>query len=359
VIARGCRNLARLVAVAALLTEAAITHAAPAPMPPPKVILVRPPAAPATVSEALVRLRGELVAAGFAAEVVETALGPDVRASLEKLAPASSGSPTALVAVVASADPATAELWVIDRVTGKTVVRRVNAGAVDPPRVAEVLSVRAVELLRASFLELAIGTAPRSAEAPPPPPAPVVERFVTAPLEEAEPDWTWAVEAGGGTAAAINGPWNAILSVARLEHAFGPHFCARVTFAGLGTAARVDTPQGFVGVSPTVLLAEALVRFRRGRRIEPLVTVGAGALRLATDSHESSPYDAVSGARWGAAADVGIGVRIPLRRHRFELGVEAHALGAQPYPSIRFFGTEIAQAGRPSLIGSVTLLGGI
>jgi hypothetical protein len=187
----------------------------------------------------------------------------------------------------------------------------------------------------------------------------VVERFATAPLEEAEPDWTWAVEAGGGTAAAIDGPWNAILSVARIEHAFGRRLCARVTFAGLGTAARVDTPQGYVGVSQTVLLGEALVRFRRGRRIEPLITLGAGALRLATDSHETAPYMAVSGARWGAAADVGIGVRIPLRRHRFELGIEAHALAAQPYPSVRFFGSEIAQAGRPSLIGSVTLLGGI
>ena len=154
-IARGCRNLARLVAVAALLTEAATTYGAPAPLPPPKVILVRPPMAPAAVSEALVRLRGELVAAGFAAEVVETALGSDVRGSLEKLAPASDGAATALVAVIASADPTSAELWVIDRVTGKTVVRRVNAGATDPRRVAEVLSVRAVELLRASFLELA------------------------------------------------------------------------------------------------------------------------------------------------------------------------------------------------------------
>ena len=240
--------------------------------------------------------------------------------------------------------------------TGKTVVRRVNAGGADAPRVAEVLAVRAVELLRASFLELAIA-APPSTEAPPPPPV-VVERFATATLEEA--DWTWAVEAGGGTADAIHGPWNAILSVARIEHAFGQRFCARVTFAGLGTAARVDTPGGgYVGLSQTVLLAEGLFRFRRGRRIEPIVSLGAGALRLAADSHESAPYAALSSARWAGAGDAGVGVRLPLRRHRFELGVEVHALLAQPYPSVRFFGNEVAQAGRPSLIGSVTLLGGI
>src|SRR5665213_2347834 len=51
--------------------------------------------------------------------------GADVRASLERVSPASMGAATALVAVIASAEPGSAELWVIDRVTGKTVVRRV------------------------------------------------------------------------------------------------------------------------------------------------------------------------------------------------------------------------------------------
>jgi hypothetical protein len=185
----------------------------------------------------------------------------------------------------------------------------------------------------------------------------VVERFATATLEDA--DWTWAVEAGGATADAIHGPWNAILSVARIEHAFGRRLCARITFAGLGTSARVDTPEGYVGLSQTVLLAEGIVRFRRGRRFEPMVSLGAGALRLSADSHESAPYAALSGARWSAAADVGAGVRVPLRRRRFELGVEVHALGAQPYPTVRFFETEVSRAGRPTLLGTLTLLGGI
>ena len=353
-IARGRRPLAPVVALAVLMSGGAPAAAAPAPQPPPKVILVRPPAAPAAVIEALVRLRGELVAAGFDAQVVEQVLGLDVRASLEKLSPASDGAATALVAVVASAEPGSAELWVIDRVTGKTVVRRVNAGATNPPRMAEVLSVRAVELLRASFLELAIGPPPANNA---PPSAPAVERWATATLEEA--DWTWAVEAGGGTAYAVDGPWNVILSVARLERALGRRFCARVSFAGLGTSARVDTPQGYAGLSQTILLAEIIARFRRGRRLEPMLSLGAGALRLAADSHEAAPFEAVSGARWAAAADVGVGLRIPLRRHRFELGVEAHVLFAEPYPTVVFLGNEVAQAGRPSLIGSVTLLGGI
>jgi hypothetical protein len=48
-----------------------------------------------------------------------------------------------------------------------------------------------------------------------------------------------------------------------------------------------------------------------------------------------------------------------LRARRVELGVEVHALLAEPYPIVRFFQTEVARAGRPSMLASVTLLGGI
>jgi hypothetical protein len=364
-----CRPRAVLVTVfvstvfgaVALSTDA--VSAQPPATPAPKVILLRRPAVPAAVSEALVRLQAELTVEGFDAQVIEIDLGTDVRAALERLAPTMAA--TAVVAVVASADPASAELWVVDRVTGKTVVRRVHA---DPKatRIAEVLSVRAVELLRASFLELAISSrpAPDVVEAPLPPP-PVVTRFVTEPLEEAEPDWRWAVEAGGGGMGAIQGASGGttflgeFLPVARVQRAFGPRLCARISFAGLGTQAHVDLPGGYADVSQTIGLIEALVRFRRGRRLEPVISLGAGFLRVSAEGHETAPY--IGGNAWhlSAAADAGAGLRIPLRARRVELGVEVHALLAEPYPVVRFFQTEVARAGRPSMLASVTLLGGI
>jgi hypothetical protein len=249
--------------------------------------------------------------------------------------------------------------------TGKTLVRRVHA---DPKaaRIAEVLSVRAVELLRASFLELAITSrpAPDVVEVPLAP-EPVVTRFVTEELEEAEPDWTWAVEAGGGGVGAIQ-PASAgttllgeFLPVARVQRAFNNRFCARVSFAGLGTQAHVDMRGGYADVSQTIVLVEGLFRFRRGRRLEPVVSIGAGILRVAAEGHEMAPY--IGGNSWhvSAAADAGVGLRVPLRPRRVELGVEFHALLAEPYPVVRFFQTEVARAGRPSLLASVTLLGGI
>ena len=112
-------------------------------------------------------------------------------------------SATAVVAVVAGADPATAELWVVDRLTGKTVVRRIHADPKAAARIAEILSVRAVELLRASFLELAITSRPRPdvVDAPALPVEPVVTRFATETLVDAEPDWKWAFEVGPAASA--------------------------------------------------------------------------------------------------------------------------------------------------------------
>jgi hypothetical protein len=73
----------------------------------------------------------------------------------------------------------------------------------------------------------------------------------------------------------------------------------------------------------------------------------------------SAPYIGGNSNGVTAAADAGVGVRMPLRARRVELGVEVHALLAEPYPVVRFFDTEVARAGRPSLLASLTLLGGI
>jgi hypothetical protein len=89
------------------------------------------------------------------------------------------------------------------------------------------------------------------------------------------------------------------------------------------------------------------------------VSLGAGVLYLEAEGHETAPYIAGDAHRFSAAADAGVGLRMPLRPRRVELGVEFHALLAQPYPVVRFFDNEVARAGRPSLLASVTLLGGI
>jgi hypothetical protein len=324
----------------------------------PTVVLLQPATSPRAVAGALVRVRGELSAEGFEVVVVTESIGPDVRGSLERSAPARDA--VATVAVVAGADLGTTEVWVVDRVTGKTVVRRVSV-QVDSPRASEVLAVRAVELLRASFLELAIGEERR----PPPGPAtatlpatpPVVRRWVA---EELEPTrrWDWGFELGGVVVGSFEHLGPAFLPMVRVEAAYRGRYVARLSGAGFGPPAEVTLPSsaGRAEVSQQLALAEGAIVFRAGRRFQPMLTLGAGALHFAADGIVTSQYTGRSNARWAFAASAGAGVRLHLHR-RFELAIEASAIGAWPYPVVRFFDTDAARAGRPSLMAGLTLIG--
>lgn len=328
------------------------------------VVLVRPTSAPPTVTEALVHLRGELALAGFAARIVEVPVGTDVRASLERVSPASdvvavvTVLPVAVPPAAAAPELAAAELWVMDRLTGKTVVRRTTAVA-DRQRAAEILSVRAVELLRASFVELAIidrAHKPATASAPE---AQAATRWASAALDEQQRAWSYGMELGGAVLTSPNGVGPALLPLIRLERAMGERLLVRASAAGLGAPARVTTAGGFADVTQSLLLVEGAWRFRAASRVQPLVMVGAGALRFSAEGHASPPaYVGAGGARWLPVADVGVGARFSIRR-RFELGAELHALGAEPYPTVRFQEAEVARAGRPSIMASVTVLGGL
>lgn len=330
------------------------------------VVLVRPPRPTPVTNEATVRLSGELAAAGFDVRVVDQPRGSDVRASLEEAA--AGPDVEAVVAILGAEDDDArdaAELWVIDRVTGKTVVRRVTVqpGARRP---AETLSIRALELLRASFLEVALAArraaAAESAQAP----SAAVERFAQRPLEEAIEDRTretsrWGVEVGGCLLGSVGGSATmppALLPVARLQRRLGDLAFARLGVAGLGTRAHLDFPGGSADVSQQLGLLEGGVRFRAQARVQPFLSLGVGALHAAATGQSTGVYMGSSGDRWAAVFDAGAGVRVGLRG-RFELVLEAHAEAAHPYPTVRFIDTTVATEGRlsrPILVGGASVV---
>ena len=219
--------------------------------------------------------------------------------------------------------------------------------------------MRAVELLRASFLELAITSRPgarRRRGAP-------AHRAGRHALRDRAAGGRAGLDVGGrggrrrdGRGAGRLGRHDDAGRVpagrARASARSATRLCARVTFAGLGTQAHVDMPGGYADVSQTIVLVEALVRFRRGRRLEPVISIGAGILRVSAEGHETAPY--IGGNAWPRCRPPptpASALRMPLRPRRVELGVEIHALVAEPYPVVRFFQTEVARAGRPSLLG--------
>ncbi|WP_437665687.1 hypothetical protein [Sorangium sp. So ce1182] len=323
-----------------------------------RVILVQPSAADPSISEALIRIRGELVADGFDVELLDSQSASAPRPAMDD-AGQQAGS-AALIGLFLAPDGQAAELWVVDPLTNKTLVRRIDTRGEAPEHIAEVLAVRAVELLRASLLELLMSS--RRAAAPPAAPRPTAvqgPRSAERSLDQPSRRSTWGVELGGGLLANPGGIGPSLLLVARLRAAplgpLGP-IEGRLSLAGLGTAPRVVGPQGSATVQQRLGLVEIAALPWPELRLRPRFSAGLGVLHVSVDGEASWPYRGVHSARWAFAADVGAGVEFGITR-RLDIVAEAHALVAHPYPVVRFVETEAARGARPALLGTLSLVG--
>src|SRR5690606_31446781 len=121
-----------------------------------RVVVVRPEAKDPALFEAFGRLRAELALQGFEVVVLQDSGDPIDTSSLEL--EAQSRDALAAIAFQREEDSTTAEVHIVDRVTGKTVTRKLRiSSAKDGPL---LLAIRAAELLRTSLLELEPGKPP-------------------------------------------------------------------------------------------------------------------------------------------------------------------------------------------------------
>ena len=110
-----------------------------------RVVLLKPPVTDDVTSDALARVRGELTAAGFEVSVLPQDAVLDVRTALETVG--RELDPIAAFAIVRAATVNTAEIWVCDRIAGKSVIQSVRldvAGKPGEPSRSVVLAVQAV-----------------------------------------------------------------------------------------------------------------------------------------------------------------------------------------------------------------------
>jgi hypothetical protein len=316
-----------------------------------RVLLVRPPDAAREVSAALVRVQGELTADGFEVVSLEAAPGTTSAMAMDQ---AENQSTSTTVGLFLSADGKSAELWVVDRLTNKTVVRRVATGDEAQNVLPEVLAFKAVELLRASLLELVVE---RNAAAATPTVSPVAKQRATEwaarPLQSVP---RFAVETG---AAAIWSPGQvdaAFESVARGRFAPIAKLQLRLSFVGLGTRPQLKGTGGSAQVEQWWGVAEAIFLPFPKPALRPFCSLGAGTLHVAVKGSAAFPYRALQASEWALVADAGLGIAFRLAS-RLELSAEGHALWATPEPIVRFVSDDGAHVARPGVAGSLTLLG--
>jgi hypothetical protein len=341
--------LKRACLVAVALTATAFV--VPALASPSRIAIVVHPPLAGTQAEFESVLRSELLAAGFEVLTVpETASdGPTLEAIAQRTESA------AAVSIVQPPGSLAADVWIGDRLTGKTLLRHVRPERV-APETPSIVAIRAVELLRASFLELNETRSARSEMAsvsstqawlaPPEPAAAAPADSRNDAPKSADARWSIAVGGAGiggpgglpsGLAPAFALSWRASSTWAAQLFALGP---------ALGT---VDMPVGSAKVDQELVALRSRFDIVRSR-FAPFLTVGLGAYHLGARGTASAPYVASSGQAWAAIALAGAGARVSLSRPVALVG-ELDAVVAAPRPVLQFAGQEGIYAGRPTVMG--------
>ena len=316
------------------------------------VILLQPTTASVAARRSLARIRDELSVDRFRVVIADSNAAGTPEAVVETAAREAGAG--AVIALFGDPDAGQAELCVVQQAAGRAVVRRATV-AVDAEQMPEALAARALELLRATALELSIENerAPRRQEqseirrdavppaSPSPPPAALAAAVV-------------AVDLGVATWASVDGPPPAVAPVGRISLRLSDWAWTRLSVAGLGTRPRVETTYGSATLAQAVGLAEFVAVFRRDRRLWPVVSLGVGALNVAVVGTGAAPYEGRELQRWSAAFDGGVGLALALRS-RAALVMELHALVASPHPVVRFADTRAATIGYPSVILTLAL----
>jgi hypothetical protein len=334
-----------ILVLGALLLWAAPAHAV-------IVAIVTPPRATPEWTEMLSRLRGELLSVGFEVRMVHRGEergpnGSDSRAWLEELA--AEGGIDAAIDIVGDIAPVAVDIWVIEQSPPRLEVSRVVRES-DTTNASARLAIRAVEVLRSTFLENDMARNER-----------LDESVATVPEDERdkldEPSRRrerFGVELGVAALTGVDGVGPSLMPTAQLGWKPRPWLVVHAAVAGLGSRPTVATTVGHARVAQQYGVLGVGHPFRSDRRMWPFVTLGAGVLRTSVEGEADSPRRGHTVQEWSFLLDAGSGAGLRLSEP-YTLTLTAHVQMADPYVVIHFEDAVVATAGRPNLALVLTI----
>jgi hypothetical protein len=316
---------------------------------PSRVRVVQEEDADPAVRQATTRLEAELLAAGFAVDLDETP------ATAPPGAVESGGSPAFLsIAVRRSGARVEADVQVVDSVSGKTLLGRVDAGLEPGPSPARTLAIRAVELLRASLLEL--GLRPREELQVSPPPTAVridVARGKQTNVAPRHALTGWSVQLGAATSLTAGlGP--TIGPSGWVSRSVAPGWLVGMRWVGPTFGPELRSPVASADVRQVIALAE--IRFVYGTaRWAPLLALGLGAADTSATGHAAPPLRAHTEGGLSAVAHTSLGLHVRLVG-RLGLILETGALLASPVHPVRLLGEAVGNTSPIAWLSSLGLV---
>ena len=302
------------------------------------------------------RLRAELRTVGFVVTVLPAPPSDTPRRALEEAA--LHDGAVAAVRLTPSRDRV--EVWIVDRITGKTVLRDVLVTEAEPDRDATI-ALRTVELLRASLMEVDAPHPPRGDTPAPaeirtmaglPPPAVLADR----PDSEAQRAPRFALAVAPAMIAGPGGlaPMAALAVDARaFVH---PRVGVGVSAFLPLSAARLDANEGTSTSRVFIVSADAFAHFASpGARWDPTLAVGVAGIVLHTEGVASSPSwlgVRSDSASFGMFLRPGISVALG---DRLRLRTDVVTGLALPRFALDYVGRSVATWGWPFFVGSLGL----
>ena len=324
-----------------------VTLAAPAWSRPPLVLILETPANDA-MTELVTRLEGELVAAGADVRRVKAPTA-ELEAASRVLVTAEAIGAVAAFEIEVLPEGGV-RIWFADRLGPEPMVRHVDvdlAAGTDEKSTA----VRAVELLRVSFLHRLIDASnARARSAPREPRAKPKRATPSAPAPAAQT----GLELGPALLSSFEGMGHQLALAARISYFPLESLGARLNLLGLGRATLVEAAAGSANLAQQ--LAYLDVAWLLGSKpVRPLLSAGIGAYHLDVEGTGGPGFVGKSVDFWGVSAVFGAGASVSLSAN-LALSFSLNTVLVFPEPLVHLGEAEAAaRAGRPSVLGNSML----
>lgn len=316
------------------------------------VALLRPATDASTRNEALFRLQGELLALGATVRILDDPMVAKADAASEALQnrlerAAEEQGIDAFIAVVGDDTTLEADVWIREASSPRLRLSRVTLEPAVDHR-TKALAIRAIEVLRSSFLALDLASKQRPAARPEPP-----ARVAGGAQPARDPVHRLGLEAGATAITSFGKLGPGVMPLLRVEWALGRWSSLQGTAAGLGTRPRVESAAGKVAVARDFALLGLCLCLSDRSSIRPFFALSAGALHTALEASPRAPNLGHRAERWAALVDAAVGARLGLAGPLY-LTVAGHVQFAAPYVAIHVLDSTVATTGRPNVLLTLT-----
>ncbi len=319
------------------------------------VAIVRLPTPTPDLTEVLSRLHGELLSVGLEVKMIDRPVDrglsrADVRTWLQETA--AEGGIDAIIAVVGETTPVAVDIWVIEKLPRRLEVSRVSTEP-NTRNASERLAIRAVEVLRSTFLENDMASRERHDE----PRAKPATTSLPSTAEHDEPASNlerFGVAAGVAAVTSLDGVGPAIMPVARFDWAARPWLVVQATAAGFGSRPMVATTAGTARVTQQYGILGGCYRFRSDKRLQPFLTLSAGLLHTLVEGQADSPRQGHHVNQRSFLLDASLGADLRLVDHYY-LTLAVHVQMANPYVAIHITDAVVGTSGHPNFVLTLTV----